>query len=110
MKYHMCTAKGVSEKYNVHGDDNPTWGTGQGACESPPKLTFTDNIITKAYNKKAIGCSIWDPMKRIKKKQNQVKFVDNTLLLHNASCFGITAVQSMTQVMTDATLWGRYLW
>eukprot|EP00957_Ditylum_brightwellii_P189260 14405554-Ditylum_brightwellii.AAC.1 len=46
----------------------------------------------------------------IKKKQNQVKFVDDTSLLRNASSFGISAVQLMAQVMKDAMLWGRYLW
>eukprot|EP00957_Ditylum_brightwellii_P048030 3647212-Ditylum_brightwellii.AAC.1 len=64
-------SKGSVRKYNVHSDENLTWGTGQGACDSPPKWMFTDNAITKAYNKRAIGCSIWDPTKMIKKKQNQ---------------------------------------
>eukprot|EP00957_Ditylum_brightwellii_P132680 10116776-Ditylum_brightwellii.AAC.1 len=68
MKYHMSTEKGISEEYKYHSEEHPSHGTGQGACDSPLKWNFNDNILVKAYSKKAYGCIIHDPTKNIVKK------------------------------------------
>eukprot|EP00957_Ditylum_brightwellii_P115487 8809235-Ditylum_brightwellii.AAC.1 len=56
MQYHMSTEKGVLEEFTCHSDNHPYYGTGQGATDSPSKWNFNDNIIAKAYGKKAYGC------------------------------------------------------
>eukprot|EP00957_Ditylum_brightwellii_P013020 983594-Ditylum_brightwellii.AAC.1 len=37
MKHHMNTKKRISKDYNSHTEENPIYGTGQGATDSPPK-------------------------------------------------------------------------
>eukprot|EP00957_Ditylum_brightwellii_P176235 13419274-Ditylum_brightwellii.AAC.1 len=67
MKYYPVTAKGVSEQYNNHKDDNPVFRSGQGATDSPAKWMGVSNIIIKCNNKCAIGRVMEDPMKQIKR-------------------------------------------
>eukprot|EP00957_Ditylum_brightwellii_P107648 8212487-Ditylum_brightwellii.AAC.1 len=70
MKYHMSTAKGVSELCNSNTEDSPIYGSSQGVTDSPTKWNLTDNIIAKAYNKKAKGCILKDPTKTFVKKRS----------------------------------------
>eukprot|EP00957_Ditylum_brightwellii_P023880 1800860-Ditylum_brightwellii.AAC.1 len=68
MQYHMSTKKGTSKEYNCHSKEHPSYGIGQGACNSPLKWNFNDNILAKAYSKKAYGCIIHNPTRNIVKK------------------------------------------
>eukprot|EP00957_Ditylum_brightwellii_P053037 4021494-Ditylum_brightwellii.AAC.1 len=61
MKYHMSTEKGVSEEFIYHSDNHPCYGTRQGTTDFSPKWNFNNNIIAKAYGKKAYGCRVHDP-------------------------------------------------
>eukprot|EP00957_Ditylum_brightwellii_P002362 181156-Ditylum_brightwellii.AAC.1 len=83
MKYHMTTTKGILEEYKSHLQEEPMYGSGQGATDGPAKWTFKDNVIAKTYNKKATGCRMHDPTKSIMKKQNSVRFMDDVTKLHN---------------------------
>eukprot|EP00957_Ditylum_brightwellii_P138884 10585852-Ditylum_brightwellii.AAC.1 len=87
MEYHMCTAKGVSEGKHHNLPDNPAYGSGQGACNAGTKWNYTENFVTRVYNKKAKGCTIRDPNNKIQHTQNAVTFVDNKTLLHNCMSF-----------------------
>eukprot|EP00957_Ditylum_brightwellii_P083765 6367134-Ditylum_brightwellii.AAC.1 len=69
MKDHMSTAKVISEQYKRNTEDSLKYGFGQGATDSPTKWNLMDNIIAKAYNKKAKGCILKDPTKTVVKKQ-----------------------------------------
>eukprot|EP00957_Ditylum_brightwellii_P202954 15332604-Ditylum_brightwellii.AAC.1 len=42
LEYHPTIAKGVSELTSKHMEETPGYGTGQGAKDSPGKLTLTD--------------------------------------------------------------------
>eukprot|EP00957_Ditylum_brightwellii_P060181 4571184-Ditylum_brightwellii.AAC.1 len=66
MEYHMSASQGTLEAYNKHSDTQPIYGVGQGATNAPTKSTLMDNIITKAFNKKAIGCILVDPSGKIR--------------------------------------------
>eukprot|EP00957_Ditylum_brightwellii_P045797 3474285-Ditylum_brightwellii.AAC.1 len=68
MQYHMSTEKGVSEEFTCHSNNHSCYGTGQGATDSPPKWNFKDNIIAKAYGKKAYSCRVHNPTGKITKK------------------------------------------
>eukprot|EP00957_Ditylum_brightwellii_P150979 11496163-Ditylum_brightwellii.AAC.1 len=37
MKYYMTTAKGISEEFNAHTEEEPMYGLGQGATDGPAK-------------------------------------------------------------------------
>eukprot|EP00957_Ditylum_brightwellii_P207598 15353686-Ditylum_brightwellii.AAC.1 len=91
IQYHMSTKKGISEEYNCHSKEHPSYGTGQGACNSPPKWNFNDNILSKAYSKKAYGCIIHNPTRNIAEKCYLVQFVDNITKLYNNKSFNIAA-------------------
>ena len=82
MEYHMCTAKGVSARKFSNSMEKLAYGVGQGATDAGTKWIYTENIITRAYNKKAIGCRVTDPKEEIQHKQNAVTFVDDKTLLH----------------------------
>eukprot|EP00957_Ditylum_brightwellii_P046356 3518143-Ditylum_brightwellii.AAC.2 len=110
MKYHMTTAKGISEEFNQNTPDKPMFGAGQGATDGPAKWTLTDNIIAKTYNKKATGCTLHDPTKEIVKKQNSAQFVDDVIKLHNNKNFDTDAQTIMEQIQKDVNLHGRYIW
>eukprot|EP00957_Ditylum_brightwellii_P047520 3609056-Ditylum_brightwellii.AAC.1 len=110
MKYHMTTTKGISEEYNSHSQEEPMYGSGQGATDGPVKWTLKDNGITKTYNKKAPDCRMHNPRKSIQKKQNSARFMDDATKLHNVERFDIKATKLMHQNQTDVNLHGRYLW
>eukprot|EP00957_Ditylum_brightwellii_P132679 10116775-Ditylum_brightwellii.AAC.1 len=103
-KYHTSTKKGISEEYNCHSEEHPSYGTGQGACDSPTKWNFNDNILAKAYSKKVYGCIIHDPTKNIVKKCFLVHFVDSITKLHNNKSFCIAANKLMFQIKHNITL------
>eukprot|EP00957_Ditylum_brightwellii_P196429 14966067-Ditylum_brightwellii.AAC.1 len=110
MQYHMSTEKGVLEEYNCHSNNHPSHGTGQGTADSPPKWNFNDNILAKAYGKKAHSCMLYDPTGKINKKNFSVRFIDDITQLHNNNAFDAPAKQLMVQVQHDITLHSKYLW
>eukprot|EP00957_Ditylum_brightwellii_P209307 15361161-Ditylum_brightwellii.AAC.1 len=111
MRYHTVTAKRISNKTNSHRNKNPSWGSGQGVCDSPVKWGLTSNTIIKCYNKWAIGRKIQDPSRKVQKKRNNAMLVDNASLFHNLmKIFTACAHMIMSIVSCNVTLWGRYLW
>eukprot|EP00957_Ditylum_brightwellii_P023024 1737754-Ditylum_brightwellii.AAC.1 len=70
MRYHIVTAKGISNKPNSHCNENPLCGSGLGTCNSPVKWGFTSNTIIKCHNKWAIGQKIQDLIRKVQKKRN----------------------------------------
>eukprot|EP00957_Ditylum_brightwellii_P145496 11078649-Ditylum_brightwellii.AAC.1 len=91
MEYHMSTEKGASTEKNKHSEENPKFGTGQGATDSPSKWNFNDNILTKVYNKKAKGCVLQDLTAELVHRQFSVRFVDDITKLQNDKSFDATA-------------------
>eukprot|EP00957_Ditylum_brightwellii_P021937 1654703-Ditylum_brightwellii.AAC.1 len=65
MRYHMVRTKGISNKTNSHSNENPPWGSGQGACDSPVKWGLTSSTIIKCHNTWAIGRKIQDPISNV---------------------------------------------
>eukprot|EP00957_Ditylum_brightwellii_P068377 5190977-Ditylum_brightwellii.AAC.1 len=92
MEYHMCTQKGISEGFSKNSKDKPIHRTGQGATNSPPKLILNDNLIAKAYGKKAKGCIMHDPTQQLIKKQYSFRYlwVSGGLLETNKTKYVLT--------------------
>jgi hypothetical protein len=65
------TAFGVSEEYNQHSKETPSYGMGQGAKDGPPGWTGVSDIINKSPNTKAHGSTLEDPARTTKVKQCQ---------------------------------------
>jgi hypothetical protein len=83
MKFYMVTAFGVSEKYNQHSEETPSYGIGQGATDGPPGWTGISDIIIKSHNTKAHGSILEDPTKTIKVKRSVDMLVDDASLTVN---------------------------
>eukprot|EP00957_Ditylum_brightwellii_P021583 1626967-Ditylum_brightwellii.AAC.1 len=68
MRYHLVTAKGISNKTKSHRNGNPLWGSSQGACDSPVKWGITSNTIIKCHNKWAIGRKIQVSTRKVQRR------------------------------------------
>jgi hypothetical protein len=85
MKFYMVTAFGVSEQYNQHSNETPSYGIGQGATDGPPGWTGVSDIIIKSHNSKAHRSILEYPAKTIKVKRSADMFIDNASLTVNDS-------------------------
>eukprot|EP00957_Ditylum_brightwellii_P111625 8514295-Ditylum_brightwellii.AAC.1 len=104
-------AKGVSKETNSHSKETLSWGSVQGACDSPVKWGLISNTIIKCHNKWAIGRKMQDPTRRVQKKKKNATFVDDATFFHNLmKLFTACAHVIMNIVSYYVTLWERYLW
>ena len=106
----MVTAFGVSEKYNQHSDETPSYGIGQGAKDGPPGWTGVSDIIIKSHNTKAHRSILEYPVKTIKVKRSADMFVNDASLTVNDSNPQMSAETIMEKTQNDISSWNKFLW
>ena len=84
MKYHKVTIHRISERYSASTTTKPLYGIGQGATDAPTGWHLVLTILSRYYNRKAIGSAIQDPTKQYHLHWKHVMFVDDTYLIHSS--------------------------
>ena len=59
--YALKTSLGVAEERYSHSEENPIYGTGQGAKDSPPAWTMDSTLMLDANRERAEGVFFCDP-------------------------------------------------
>ncbi len=105
----MVTAFGVSEDYNQHSEETPSYGIGQGATDGPPGWTGISNIIIKSHNTKAHGSTLEDPARNIQAKRSADMFVDDASLTVNDRDPRTSAETIMEKTQNEILSWNKIL-
>eukprot|EP00957_Ditylum_brightwellii_P114303 8715194-Ditylum_brightwellii.AAC.1 len=110
LKYKMLTAYGPLAQTNYHSEQHPVHGVGQRPTDGPPTWTCTVNTPLVCYDRKAKGCILFDPTKKIRTQQNAKMFIDDNRKMHNNRIMNATTHQLMSFVEHNVNLWDELLW
>eukprot|EP00957_Ditylum_brightwellii_P204275 15338470-Ditylum_brightwellii.AAC.2 len=66
--------------------------------------------MPKAYAKHHKGCSICDPTGTVQLEAQGKIFIDDKNLMHNGKTLDATAMELMSIVTHDLSLWDQYIW
>eukprot|EP00957_Ditylum_brightwellii_P084555 6429734-Ditylum_brightwellii.AAC.1 len=101
----MATCYSVSDSGLTHSSAQPIYGLDQGATDAPPNWTLISNACQKAYANHCIRCRILDAMGTIQLNAQGKMFVDDKNLIHNGKKSDTTAMELMSIVTHDLSLW-----
>lgn len=106
--YYMCTANGISKRYNEHTKESPIYGSGQGAGDSPTRWVLLNNGIETAYNTKGSLCKASNPTGKLNIIHGPDSFLDDTTMITQSNNLTLTEFQNKLQ--SNLQLWEKLVY
>jgi hypothetical protein len=108
-KYYLKTKYGVSKNFYAHSDDNPVYGNGQGAGDSPAQWNQESALLFDIYKHEVRGATMTYANGTNKIKIPLAAFADDTNLLGNDEDNSLTQSQLMEEARVAFTTWSNLL-
>ena len=109
MQYHIVATHGVTQSSSSSTDDHQLYGVGQGATDTPSGWLLVSTILSRYYDSKAIGCTLYDQSKSLSLKWTHIIFLDDTYLIHSTEDPQAPLTDIEHVVQHDSSLWNTGL-
>jgi enamine deaminase RidA (YjgF/YER057c/UK114 family) len=108
-KYHLKTKQGVSESFYSHSDNNPIYGNGQGAGDSPSQWSQESALLFDLYEESVMGAQLSFQNGMLAEKIPLAAFADDTNLLGNDDRRELNTEQLVDQTKQAFQTWDKLL-